>query len=125
MADNVPITPGSGANVATDERTISGTAVQVQRVDEQGAVSFAVGQVAPTTTATSASIAGRDTRKRITLINHGAYDVYLSHQATPTATTSNALKIPPGAGFTLQAQASIYLFTATGTGSIHYADEYD
>lgn len=45
MADNVSITAGAGTTVATDERTISSTTVQVQRVVDQGGTAFANGKV--------------------------------------------------------------------------------
>lgn len=121
MADNVPITAGSGTTVGTDERTINGTAVQVQRVDEQGGTAMANGQVTPTTTAATL-VAARDTRKVVTLVNHGSVDVYIG---IATVTTSNGLKLPPGASIDLKTTALIQAITASGTGAIHYAEIYD
>lgn len=121
MADNVAITAGSGTTVGTDERTINSVAVQVQRVDEQGSTAIASGQVAPTTTA-GTLIAARDTRKRVVLVNHGTVDVYVG---PATVTTSNGLKITPGAALTVSTTALIQAITASGTGAVHYVEEYD
>ena len=129
MADNVAITAGSGTNIATDERTINSTTVQVQRTVPIGGTAFKADQVAPTSTATSATIAARETRQRIILANAGGVDVYVSDVATnagsPSTTSDNSLKLPIGASLTLQTTAGVYLFTASGTGAVHYIEEYD
>lgn len=129
MSDNVAITAGSGTTIATDERTIASTSVQVQRVDEQGSQTLATEQAAPGTTATSATVAARDTRKRLILINHGSVDLYVSERATnagtPSSTTAHSVKVPPGASLELYATAAAFVFTASGTGALHYIEEYD
>lgn len=121
MADNVAITAGSGTTVATDERTINSTTVHVQRVDEQGATSIASGQVAPTNSAATL-IAARETRKRVVFVNHGTVDVYVG---PATVTTSNGLKIAIGASLTLYTTALVQAITASGTGAVHYVEEFD
>ena len=121
MADNVAITAGSGTTVATDERTINSASVHVQRVDEQGATAIASGQAAPTGTA-GTLVAARDTRKRVVLVNHGTVDVYVG---PATVTTANGLKIAAGASLTLYTTALIQGITSTGTGAVHYVEEYD
>lgn len=121
MADNVAITAGSGTTVATDERTINSASVHVQRVDEQGATAIASGQVAPTNSAATV-VAARETRKRVVLVNHGTVDVYVG---PATVTSSNGLKIAPGAALTLYTTALIQGITASGTGAVHYVEEYD
>jgi hypothetical protein len=121
MADNVAITAGSGTSVGTDERTINSVTVQVQRVDEQGSTAIANGQVAPTSTAATL-VAARDTRKRLVLLNAGTVDVYVG---IATVTTANGFKLVPGSSLTLYMQALIQAITASGTGAIHYVEEYD
>lgn len=121
MADNIDITPGSGATVATDGRTIDSTSVQVQRVDEIGSSALANGQVAPTTSAATL-VAARDTRKRLILENVGQYAVWIG---VATVTTANGLMLPIGASITLRTTALIQAITATGTGNIAYCEEYD
>lgn len=123
MADNVAITAGSGTIVATDERTINSSSVHIQRVDEQGATAIASGQAAPTTSSGSTAIASaRETRKRIVLVNHGIVDVYIGATGV---TTSTGLKLAVGASVTLYTTAAVYGVTASGTGAIHYIEEYD
>lgn len=121
MADNVAITAGSGTNVATDERTINAVTVHIQRVGEIGSGAEANGQVAPTSTA-GTLLAARETRKRATFVNHGSVDVYIG---IATVTTSNGLKLPPGASITLYNVVLIQAITASGTGAVHYIEEYD
>jgi len=129
MADDVAITAGSGTNIAADERTINSSTVKIQRVGEIGASAFKADQIAPTTTATSASIAARETRKRITITNRGTVDLYISDVATnagsPATTTDNSFKLDVGASCVMQTTAGIYIFTASGTGAAHYWEEYD
>lgn len=121
MADVVAITAGSGTNISTDERTIGGTAQHVQRVNDIGGSAIASGQLAPTTTAATL-LAARDTRKRVVFYNVGSVDVYVG---PATVTTSNGLKVPAGATLTLHMTALIQAITASGTGSVHYLEEYD
>lgn len=121
MADNIDITPGSGATVATDGRTIDSTSVQVQRVDEIGSSALANGQVAPTTSAATL-VAARDTRKRLILENVGQVAVWIG---IATVTTANGLMLPIGASITLRTTALVQAITASGTGAIAYVEEYD
>lgn len=123
MADNVAITAGSGTIVATDERTINTASVHIQRVDEQGATAIATGQSAPTTSSGSTAIASvRETRKRIVLVNHGTVDVFIGASGV---TTSTGLKLAVGAALTVYTTAAVYGVTASGTGAVHYIEEYD
>jgi hypothetical protein len=121
MADNVPITAGSGTNIATDERTIASTTVQIQRVIGIGSSTLANGQVAPTNTAATL-LAARETRSRVVFVNHGSVDVYIG---IATVTTANGFKLPPGGTLTLHTTALTQAITASGTGSIHYIEEFD
>lgn len=121
MADNVAITAGSGTNIATDERTVNATTVQVQRVDEQGATAIATGQVAPTNSAATL-LAARDTRKRVVFLNTGAVTVYIG---PATVSAANGFPLVPGSSVTLYMQPLIQAITASGTGAIAYLEEYD
>jgi hypothetical protein len=67
-------------------------------------------------------VAARDTRKDLTLINHGTVDVYVG---LATVTTANGVKLPPGAALVIRTTAAVQGITASGTGSVHYIEEYD
>lgn len=129
MADNVAITAGAGTTIATDERTIASATVQIQRIDPIGSSAFDPEQIAPTSAATAASIAARDTRSRVVLVNYGTADLYVSDRATnagtPATTTAHSVKFPVGASMELRTTAALYIFTASGTGACHYWEEYD
>lgn len=124
MADNVAITAGSGTTIATDERTINGTAAQVQRVDEQGGTAWATGQVAPTASAATL-LAARDTRKYATILNGTNVTVYVG---PATVTTANGFGLPPGAALTVSNTVLLQQIVAsvTGmTGTVYYSENYD
>jgi len=117
MADGVDITAGSGTTISTDDRSHG----HVQRFSRIGATSLTTGQAAPTNSAANI-VAARDTRQRLVLVNHGSVDVFVG---PATVTTANGLKIPPGASLTLYTTVAVQGITASGTGSIHYAEEYE
>jgi len=127
VADNVAITAGSGTTIGTDERTIAATAVQIQRVDEQGAQNIANGHVAVTNSAANIA-ASRDTRKRIVIINYQTVSIYVG---VATVTTSNGVRLDPGASLTLYTTAAVQgitsaAYTAAGEDDkTHYIEEYD
>lgn len=122
MADNIPITAGSGTNVATDDRTaVTGVAAHVQRVTEIGATAVAAGQATPTNSA-GTIVSARDTRKAVIFVNHGTLDVYIG---PATVTTSNGMKLPAGSAIKLFTTVALQGITQSGTGAIHYIEEYD
>ena len=121
MADNVAITAGAGTTVATDERTIAAATVHIQRVGEIGSSTLANGQVAPTTTAATL-LAARDSRKRVVFVNRGTVNVFIG---IATVTTANGIQLSPGDSLTLYTTALTQAITASGTGAIHYIEEYD
>lgn len=121
MADNVAITAGTGTTIATDERTVGGSTVQIQRVDEIGGSTLANGQAAPTGTAATL-VAARDTRKRLLLVNRGSQSVYVG---IATVTTANGLEMKPGDSLELRTTALVQGITASGTGRVDYIEEYD
>lgn len=117
----MPVTAGSGTNIATDERTIASTTVHVQRVAAIGGTSVATGQVAPTTSAATL-LAARETRRAATFLNTGAVDVYIG---PATVTTSNGFKLAPDAALTVETTQLLQAITASGTGAIAYVEEFD
>lgn len=124
MADNVPITAGAGTTVATDERTIASTAVQVQRVDEQAGTGWATGQVTPTATAATLA-AARDTRKSILVYNATNLSVFVG---PTTVTTGNGFLVPAGASLEVTTTALLQLIVASITGLsglVYYSETYD
>ena len=118
------ITAGSGVIVGTDERTIAATAVQVQRVDEQGATAIANGQVNCSSTAATL-VAARDTRKRLIIVNRQVAPVFVG---VATVTTANGFQVDPGASLTLYTTALVQAITSAASGAsekVHYIEEYD
>lgn len=93
-----------------------------------GSSSFATDQLAPTSTATSATIASRNTRTRIILYNTGSGTLYVSDRATnagtPATTTAKSFQLLPGATCEMKVTSALYIFTASGTGALHYWEEY-
>ncbi|MEO6604360.1 MAG: hypothetical protein ABIN55_01980 [Aeromicrobium sp.] len=123
MADNVTISAGTGTSIGTDERTINAVAVQVQRVDEQGATAIATGQIVVTTTAAT-FVAARDTRKRLIIRNNASTDCWIG---PATVTTANGFRLEVGASITLYTTALVQSIIASGTmlGDVDYIEEYD
>lgn len=123
MADNVAITAGSGTTIATDERTIGGNTVQVQRVNEQGSTAIATGQVVVTTTAAT-FVAARDTRKRLIIRNNSNQDIWIG---PATVTTSNGFRIYVSQTLVLYTTALVQAIIASGTmtGDVDYIEEFD
>ncbi len=108
MADNVTITAGAGTTVGTDERSIGGTSVHVQRVIPIGQSALANGHVTVTNTATTIH-AATETREWITVVNYQTVPIYVGGA---TVTTSTGLRLDPGASLTLQTTAAVQGITA-------------
>lgn len=124
MADNIAITAGSGTTVGTDERTINSTAVQVQRVDEQGGTGWVTGQVAVTASAATL-IAARETRKYATILNGSNVTIFVG---PATVTTANGFALAPGAALTVPSTVLIQQIAASITGlsgTTYYQEVYD
>jgi hypothetical protein len=122
VADNVPITAGSGTNVATDERTVGGATVHIQRVSEIGSGSIANGQVTVSNAAVTIA-AARDTRKRLVIVNRESVSVFVG---VATVTTANGVELLPGDSLTLYTTALVQGITAAAsTEKVHYIEEYD
>lgn len=124
MADDVPITAGSGTTIGADERTINSASVKVQRVVSEGGTALATGQVTPTASAATL-LAARETRKDVTFYNGTNMVVYIG---PATVTTANGFALPPGAGLTIRTTALLQniVATVTGlTGVVSYVESYD
>ena len=122
MADNVAVTAGSGTNIATDERTIAATTVQLQRVIATGGTGGASAQVTVSNSSTTIKAAD-DTRLSITIINYQTVPIFVD-PAGGTATTSNG-RLNPGDSLTLYTTSLVTAITsaaysAVGDAKVHY-----
>lgn len=121
------ITAGSGTTIATDERTIASTAVQLQRITADGGSAFTTGHVTITNTATTL-IAAKETRKYATVVNYQTVPIYVG---PATVTTSNGIRLDPGAAMDFHTTALIQgitsaSYTAAGEDDkVHYAEFHD
>lgn len=123
MADNFTATEdGSGKEIATDERSIGGVTVDVQRVEVLGATTIAQGSASVTTTSGSA-VAARETRKRVVLIAAAANTANIDVGASGVASGSG-FPLEPGASVTLYTTAAIHADAASGTQTLFYVEEY-
>lgn len=123
MADNVNLAALTGT-AGTDERSIGGTSVHVQRVDEQGGTAFATGQVTPTAVAATL-LAARETRKDVTFFNGTNLTIYVG---PATVTTANGFELRAGAGLTVRTTALLQIIVASVTGLagvVSYVETYD
>lgn len=119
MANNLAITPGSGATLGTNETTIGGTAVHVQRVSTGVAPSLSVGNTACTTTATLIVAANTDRKGLIIKAIDGA--VYLGGSGV---TSSTGFLLNSGESLSSSAFiGAVYGRTSTGTTNARYWEE--
>ena len=124
MADNVAVTAGSGTTIGTDERSISATNVQLQRVVPEGGTGWATGQVAVTASAATL-VAARDTRQYVTILNGCNLTIYIG---PASVTTGNGFALAPGAAITLTNTVLIQQIAASITGLVgttYYSEHYD
>ena len=121
MADNVAVTAGSGTNIATDERTIASTTVQLQRV----LPTVAADDVSVTTTS-GEIVAARETRHSLTILAApGNTDVvWVGASGVNAATPSGGFPLVPGASITLDTTAAIHADTPSGTQTAYYIEVY-
>lgn len=129
MADNVTI-PATGTGtatpvIATDERTIAATTVQIQRMVAIGSSSIAAAQT--TISNSSATIAAaRDTRQRLIIVNRQTVAIFIE---LTTATTSD-FRLDPGESITLYTTGLVAgitsaAYSASGDAKVHSIEEYD
>lgn len=126
MADNVAVTAGSGTNIASDERTIASTTVQVQRVTDTGGTSVAADDVSVTTTAGSA-VSARETRKYVTILaaDTNTDTIFVGASGVDAATPANGFPLRPGASITLATTAAVHADAVSGTQTLYYIEVYD
>ena len=108
MADNVPVTAGSGTNIATDERTIASTTVHIQRVVPVGSSTIANAHVTVTNSATTIR-AATETQQRTVIVNYQTVPIYVG---AATVTTSTGFRLDPGASLTLHTAAEVQGITS-------------
>lgn len=120
MADNLSITPGSGATLATDETTINATAAHVQRVTTGAAPAVAYGNAACTSAATLIAAANYERKGLIIRALDGT--VYIGDDSS--VTTSTGFPLYSGESFSSQAfLGTVYGITASGTVNVRYWEE--
>lgn len=126
MADDIPITPGSGATVRTKDR--SGIETQVVIVDRSGSATENLGftgsktfsDPAPTSTAASV-LAANTSRKSCIIQNVGTVDVYLGKDNT--VTTTNGLLLAAGQWITDETSTDAWWgITASGTADLRVCE---
>jgi hypothetical protein len=123
MADNVAITAGTGTNVASDERSIAGVTVQVQRMADIGSSAIANNQVTVDTTVGGVIVAAaRETRRSILIMNRGTVAIYVGNG---TVSSTNGVQVNAGEGIVLSTTAQIKSITASSSATVHYIEEYD
>lgn len=125
MADNVNISPSGSTPVGTDERTIGGTAVHVQRVAPHGAPNITVAQVTVSNSST-AIIAADSTRQSVTLVNRQTVAIWIDDA---TATTSG-FRLDPGDSITLNCSSVVNgitsaAYSAVGDAKVHVLSVHD
>lgn len=120
MSDNLAITPGSGATLATDETTINATAAHVQRVSTGAAPAVAYGNTACTTSATLIMAANYERKGFVIKAVDGT--VYVGDDSSVTTSTG----YPLGVGESLPSATflgTVYGITASGTTNVRYWEE--
>jgi len=126
MADNVAVTAGSGTSVGTDERSIGGSTVHVQRVAPHGAPSFTVGQVTVSNTTTSIASTA-DTRHSITLVNRQLTSIWVANAPASVAT---GFRLDPGDSLEMFTGAAVHAiastsYTSSGDDKVHFIAVHD
>ena len=125
MPDNVSITPGSGDTVGTDQRTIDGNTVQVQRVAPHGGPGITAGQTEISNSST-AIVAANDNRSTLSIVNRQTVAVWVG----ASAATTSMFRLDPGDSVSLDTSAAVYgitaaAYTATGDAKVHYIEVTD
>jgi hypothetical protein len=118
-ASALPIQDGGNSLTVDGTVAISAGSAVIGTV-QHSTTTLVSGQSAPTNAAGNI-VASRSGRQRLTLLNAGSVDVYVGPSVV---TTANGMKLIPGAALTLHTSAAIQGITASGTGAIHYMEEY-
>ena len=94
----------------------------ISQVQPVGATNVVTGRAAPTNSAATL-VASRATRTRLTMVNRGSVSVFVG---PATVTTANGVELKPGESMTFNmAGTTLQGITASGTGNIHYWEEYN
>jgi hypothetical protein len=123
MADNLAVTPGSGATIKTQDRS----GAHLQQVLDTGAESIAGTHVNVTNTSTEI-LAARADRKRAVITNYQTVPIYVGQD---TITTSTGHRLDPGMSIVIQAVCVIdgitsASYTAAGEDDkVHVLEEYN
>ena len=88
-----------------------------------GADNIATNQVSITSAAT-AIVAARSTRRSVLIINHGTTDVYIGGAAVTTS-TGILLAGTEGAAIGIGTTAAVYGIVASGSQTVSYIEVYD
>ena len=88
-----------------------------------GADNIATNQVSITSAAT-AIVAARSTRRSVLIINHGTTDVYIGG-ASVTTSTGILLAGTEGAAIGIGTTAAVYGIVASGSQTVSYIEVYD
>jgi hypothetical protein len=123
MADNVPITAGSGTNIATQDRS----GVHFQQILVTGMATVATSHVTVTNTATEI-LAAAANRSRAVITNYQTVPIYIGADGVSTSTGH---RVDPGATMVVATTAIVdgitsASYTAAGEDDkVHVLQEYD
>jgi hypothetical protein len=120
MADDVDVTPGTGATVAMQERT---GARKFQQVIPAGADTILSGRVTVTTTAAEA-IAARSNRVGVQLLALATNTAIIDVGDTTVASGSE-FPLNPGDSIYLPTEDAIWADAASGSQTLAYIEYYD
>ena len=123
MADNVAVTAGVGTAISTDERSIGGNTVHIQRIYDIGGSAITGGQT-EISNANTAIRAAADTRKRIVIVNRQTVPVYIG----ASAATTGMFRLDPGDSVSLYTTAAVNgitaaAYAAVGDAMVHWIEE--
>ena len=125
MADNVAVTAGSGTSIATDERSIGGSTVHLQRTVPTAGSTVAADDVSVTTTS-GEIVAARETRTSLTILAASTNTdvVWVGASGVNAATPSGGFPLAPGAAVDIPTTAAIHADTPSGTQTAYYIETY-
>lgn len=89
--------------------------------EQLGSTDLATSQVTIAATATSILAAAGQTRRKVTLVNHGTTAVYIGNSSSVSTTTGVLLNGAAGATLTLEYSGALYGIVAAGTQAISVA----
>lgn len=121
MADNLGVNVGTDATLGTDETTIGGTAVHVQRVSTGAAPTLAAGTGNTLVAATATLIAAANVERKGIVIKALDGTVYLGGSGV---TSGTGFPLYIGESFSSSAFiGAVYAITASGTVNVRSWEE--